>query len=143
MFEARVSSKNKSKKFKKLNHYCFYDLCNIIRNVYFISTNQSCTRFFINNFIDWNQYNTIFWFWVYSKRNLLCRWMIRIFTIKKMIIIIIKYADHRSSIFYRDFVNILSRSCRHFIEISSTFYRDFIDILSRFCWHSIEISLIF
>ena len=28
--EARVSSKNKSKKFKKLNHCRFYDLCNII-----------------------------------------------------------------------------------------------------------------
>ena len=39
MFEARVSLKNKSKKFKKLDHRRFYDLCNIIRNVYFVSTN--------------------------------------------------------------------------------------------------------
>ena len=60
MFEARVSSKNKSKKFRKLDHRRFYDLCNIIRNVHLLLTNQSCTRFFINNFIDWNQYNTIF-----------------------------------------------------------------------------------
>ena len=60
MFEARVSSKNKSKKLKKLNHRRFYDLCNIIRNVHLISTNQSCTRFFVNNFLDWDQYNTIF-----------------------------------------------------------------------------------
>ena len=60
MFEARVSSRNKSKKFRKLNHCCFYNLCNIIRNVHFVLTNQSCTRFFINNFIDWDQYNTIF-----------------------------------------------------------------------------------
>ena len=54
MFEARVSSKNKSKKFKKLDHCRFYNLYNIIRNIYFVLTNQSCTRFFINNFIDWN-----------------------------------------------------------------------------------------
>ena len=60
MFEIRISSKNKSKKFKKLNHHCFYDLCIIIRNVHFILTNQFCTKFFVNNFIDWNQYNTIF-----------------------------------------------------------------------------------
>ena len=30
MFETRVSLKNKSKNFKKLNHCRFYDLCNII-----------------------------------------------------------------------------------------------------------------
>ena len=60
IFEARVSSKNKLKKFKKLNHCRFYDLYNIIRNIHFILTNQSCTRFFINNFIKWNQYNMIF-----------------------------------------------------------------------------------
>ena len=60
MFEAQISSKNKSKKFKKLNHCRFYDLCNIIQNVHFVSIYQSCTRFFVNNFIDWNQYNTIF-----------------------------------------------------------------------------------
>ena len=52
IFETRVSSKNKSEKFKKLCHCRYYDLHNIIRNIYFISTNQSCTRFFINNFID-------------------------------------------------------------------------------------------
>ena len=60
MFEARVSLKNKSKKFKKLNHRCFYNLYNIIRNIHFVSTNQFCTRFFVNNFTDWNQYNIIF-----------------------------------------------------------------------------------
>ena len=39
MFEARVSSKNKSKKFRKLDHRRFYDLCNIIRNVHLVSMN--------------------------------------------------------------------------------------------------------
>ena len=60
MFEARVLSKNKSKNFRKLDYCCFYDLCNIIRNVYLVLTTQFYIRIFINNFIDWDQYNMIF-----------------------------------------------------------------------------------
>ena len=53
------------------------------------------------------------------------------FTIKKMIIIIIKYADHKSLTFYRNLVDILSRFRQHFIKILSTFYQNFIEILNH------------
>ena len=60
IFEARVSSKNKSKKFRKLKYHYFYNLCNIIQIIYFVSTNQFYSRFFVNHLINWDQYNIIF-----------------------------------------------------------------------------------
>ena len=121
IFEARVSSKNKSKKLKKLNHRRFYDLCNIIRNVHLISTNQSCMRFFVNNFIDWNQYNTIFDFeFIRNEIRYDNEWLERSRSRKwQLLSLNMQLTDRRhfieiSSIFYRDLVNILSRPRRHF-----------------------------
>ena len=51
MFKAWISLKNKLKKFKKLNYHRYYDLCNIIRNIHFVLTKQSCTRFFLTTLL--------------------------------------------------------------------------------------------
>ena len=38
----------------------FYNLSNIIRSVHLIPVNEKFTRFFVNNYIDWDQYNTVY-----------------------------------------------------------------------------------
>ena len=52
MFEVKTFSINKTKNFKLLHSRRFYDMSHVIRNVHLMSTNEQCTRFYVNNFID-------------------------------------------------------------------------------------------
>jgi hypothetical protein len=44
---------------KKLAHCCFYDMSTIIRSAHIVPA-WSATTYFINNYIDWDQYNTCY-----------------------------------------------------------------------------------
>ncbi len=60
MHEVKNFSSNTSQNSRLLNSCHFYDLSYIIRNAHLVFANQMCIRFYINNFIDWNQYNTVY-----------------------------------------------------------------------------------
>ncbi len=60
MHEVKNFSLNTFQNSRLLNSCRFYDLLHIIHNAHLVSANQTRIRFYINNFIDWNQYNTVY-----------------------------------------------------------------------------------
>ena len=60
MFEAEIMSVSTVINSRALSSWWFYDLSHIICSVHLVSVNEQCTRFYVNNFIDWDQYNTIY-----------------------------------------------------------------------------------
>jgi hypothetical protein len=60
MYEVKNLSLNTTQNSRLLNFHCFYDFLHIIYNVHFVFANQLHIKFYINNFIDWNQYNTVY-----------------------------------------------------------------------------------
>ncbi len=60
MHEVQNFSLNTSQNSRLLDSCCFYNLLHIICNVHLVFANQTCIRFYINNFIDCDQYNTVY-----------------------------------------------------------------------------------
>ena len=60
MHEVKNFSSNTFQNSRLLNSCHFYDLLHIIRSAHLVSANQMHIRFYVNNFIDWNQYNTVY-----------------------------------------------------------------------------------
>ena len=52
MYEKEDFLKNTSRNSKRLYFRRFYNLLHIIRNVYLVLTNQKCTKYYVNNFIN-------------------------------------------------------------------------------------------
>jgi len=60
MHEVENFPPNTSQNSRLLGPRRFYDLSHIIRSAHLVPANQARTRFYVNNFIDWDQYNTVY-----------------------------------------------------------------------------------
>ncbi len=60
MHEVKNFSSNTSQNSRLLDFRHFYNLLHIIRSAHLVSANQMCIKFYVNNFINWNQYNTVY-----------------------------------------------------------------------------------
>ena len=60
MHEVKNFSSNTFQNSRLLDSCRFYNLLHIIRSAHLVSANQTRIRFYVNNFINWNQYNTVY-----------------------------------------------------------------------------------
>ena len=58
MFEVESIPVSTSRNPRSLGSRRFYELPHVIRSVHLVPSNEHCTKSYVNNFIDWDQYNT-------------------------------------------------------------------------------------
>ena len=58
MIEVEPSLESQAKNPRKLGHRRFYEMSNVIRSAHVVPAGKG--RSYINNYIDWDQYNTLY-----------------------------------------------------------------------------------
>lgn len=59
MFEVKSVSITMTKQSRELHNHCFFEMHDILRSAHIILIERE-KHYYVNNFVDWNQYNTIY-----------------------------------------------------------------------------------
>lgn len=59
MFEVEAISINKSKRPRELHSHRFFEMHDILRSAHIVPTERE-GHYYVNNFVDWDQYNIIY-----------------------------------------------------------------------------------